>query len=79
MKAFLKSPYFWVSIVLQIVGPYLVTFGNWANVIQYLSGFGMAFALFEYQQNHKEEMRELKELVRDLHIKHDKLHEKVSK
>lgn len=77
MKKFLKSPYFWISVVLQIVGPYLVTFGNWANIIQYVSGFTMAFALFAYVTEHKKEMAELKELVWGLHSKHDKMHEKL--
>lgn len=72
---FFKSKIFIVTVLLQIVGPFVFSFGNWDNVIQYLSGFGMAYALWDYFTNHKPEIKLLREQINHLHMKHDAIHE----
>lgn len=59
MKAFIL-----ITALLQLAGPFLFGFGNWANIIQYLSGFGMAYAIWQYEVHHKKQIAELLHHVR---------------
>lgn len=59
---FFYSPIFFITVLFQIAGPYCFSFGDWANVIQYLSGFGMAYALWDFNRK-----------MHHLHKIHDKL------
>jgi len=68
---FLKSRIFTITVLVQVAGPLLFTFGNWANVIQYVSGFGIAYALWEYFTVHKPEIQRLRDHVTHLHARHD--------
>ncbi|KIL38293.1 hypothetical protein SD70_27135 [Gordoniibacillus kamchatkensis] len=56
---FFRSPIFFIAILLQIAGPLLFSFGDWANVIQYLSGFGMAYAIYQYEVHHKKQIQQI--------------------
>lgn len=73
---FFQTKIFLVTVLLQLAGPFFMGFGDWANVIQYVSGFGMAYALWEYFAVHKPEIERIRERVAHLHDKHDELHKK---
>jgi uncharacterized coiled-coil DUF342 family protein len=57
-----------------VIGPFVFSFGDWNNVIQYISGYGMAYALWDYFTNHKQEIKALREQINHLHAKHDVIH-----
>lgn len=73
---FFRSRIFFLAIALQIIAPLLVKFGNWANIIQYVSGFGMAYALWEYLHVHKPSLKRMEDQMFHLHKKADLLHKK---
>lgn len=56
---FIKSRTFFITVLLQLAGPLLFSFGDWANIIQYLSGFGMAYAIYNYEVHHKKQFAAL--------------------
>lgn len=56
---FFKSYVFLVTVLLQLAGPYFFGFGNWANIIQYVSGFGMAYAVWQYEVHHKKQIQRI--------------------
>ncbi|KIL42094.1 hypothetical protein SD70_02610 [Gordoniibacillus kamchatkensis] len=70
-----RSPVLWITVLLQMAGPVLFGFDKWANVIQYLSAFGMAYAVHEYFVRHRREIEHLKKQIAHLHEKHDQLKE----
>lgn len=68
-----------VVTVLQIGGPFLFTFSNWCNVIQYVSGFsetGTALLvihfLHDYYTAHRIKLLELE--LHLLHLRREKEH-----
>lgn len=75
---FFRSKIFLLTVLIQAAGPFLFSLGDWANVIQYLSGFGMAYAFWEYTANHKPEVETLKKQIAHLHRKHDALREMIA-
>lgn len=54
-----------ITIILQIGGPILFGFGDWANVILYLSGFGMAYAVYQYETHHKKQLEALLQHIKE--------------
>lgn len=48
-----------ITVLLQIAGPYIFGFGNWCNVLQYLGGYGIPFALLAFYRHHKREIERL--------------------
>jgi hypothetical protein len=71
---FWYSRIFIVTVLVQALGLFFFGLNDWANVIQYLSGFGMAYAAWEYVNGHKREIEQLKERIEHLHQKHDELY-----
>lgn len=65
---FIRSRMFIITVLIQVAGPFFFSFGDWANVIQYLSGFGMAYGLWDFNRK-----------MNHLHQKHDKLHEQIKR
>lgn len=74
---FFHSRIFLLTVLLQLAGPFLFGYSNWCNHIQYLSAFGMAYALWEYMTVHKSEIQQLREQLIHLHQKHEELHSAI--
>lgn len=74
---FWYSRIFIVTVLVQALGLFFFGLNDWANVIQYLSGFGMAYAVWEYVNVHKREIEQLKQRIEHLHEKHDELQRAV--
>jgi hypothetical protein len=56
---FYKNKYFILTVLVQLLGPYLFSFDKWANIIQYFSAFGMTYAIHDYLVHHKPQIKQL--------------------
>jgi hypothetical protein len=74
---FWHSRIFIATVLVQTLGLFFFGLNDWANVIQCLSGFGMAYAVWEYVNVHKREIEQLKQCIEHLHEKHDESHRAV--
>lgn len=68
----LKNPILWVTVLLQLAGPFYFGFANWTNVLQYVEAFGVGFGIYEYFKKHRKDIQHLKEQIAHLHDKYDR-------